>query len=122
MKGVDIMNTTVLDLTERLVSISDFSQGKAGKIFADVNENNMEYIVLKNNQPTAVVLSIQEYKNIQNKIKNLEKIMEDVENIHLLQLAKERSKGQTVSFEEVITKEGYTIDEIKQLSESVEIE
>lgn len=30
------MNPTLLDLTERLVPISDFSQGKAGKIFNDV--------------------------------------------------------------------------------------
>ncbi len=116
------MNTAILDLTERLVSISDFSQGKAGKIFNDVYENNTEYIVLKNNQPTAVVLSIQEYKNIQNKISRMEKILEEVENIRLLQLAKERKSDQTVSFEEFVEKEGYTIDEIKRLSESVEIE
>lgn len=30
-KEVDAMNATLLDLTERLVPISDFSQGKAGK-------------------------------------------------------------------------------------------
>lgn len=41
-----------MDFTERLVPISDFSQGKAGKIFSDVAENNNEYIVLKNNQPS----------------------------------------------------------------------
>ena len=29
------MNETLLDLTEKLVPISDFSQGKAGKIFND---------------------------------------------------------------------------------------
>ena len=43
------MSMTLLDLTEKLVPISDFSQGKAGKIFNDVIENNNEYIVLKNN-------------------------------------------------------------------------
>jgi hypothetical protein len=89
------MNTTLIDLTERLVPVSDFSQGKAGKIFTDVYENNMEYIV---------------------------KIIEDVENIRLLQLANERSNIPTTSFEEIVTKEGYTMDEIKKLSESVEIE
>jgi PHD/YefM family antitoxin component YafN of YafNO toxin-antitoxin module len=116
------MNTTLIDLTERLVPISDFSQGKAGKIFSDVYENNAEYIVLKNNQPTAVVLSIQEYRNIQNKINNMEKMLEDVENIRLLQLANKRDNSETISFEEIVTKEGYTMDEIKKLSESVEIE
>ena len=34
------MNAALLDLTKRLVPISDFSQGKAGKIFSDVYENN----------------------------------------------------------------------------------
>lgn len=116
------MNTTIIDLTERLIPISDFSQGKAGKIFSDVYENNTEYIVLKNNQPTAVVLSIQEYKNIQIKINNMEKILEEVENIRLLQLVKERSNNQTSSFEDFIASEGYSMDKIKKLSESVEIE
>ena len=41
------MNSALLELTERLVPISDFSQGKAGKIFTDVADNNHEYIVLK---------------------------------------------------------------------------
>ena len=56
MKEVAGMSSTLLDLTERLVPISDFSQGKAGKIFNDVSENDHEYIILKNNQPTAVLL------------------------------------------------------------------
>ena len=34
------MTPTLLDLTERLIPISEFSQGKAGKIFNDVAENN----------------------------------------------------------------------------------
>lgn len=73
------MDKSIIDLTERLVPVSDFSQGKAGKIFADVYENNMEYIVLKNNQPTAVIISIQEYKNLQNKIRRMEKFTEEMQ-------------------------------------------
>lgn len=42
-----MLGATLLDLPERLVPISDFSQGKAGKIFNDVAENNNEYIVKK---------------------------------------------------------------------------
>jgi hypothetical protein len=51
----DVMSATLAELTEKLVTVSDFSQGKASRIFTDVAENNNEYIVLKNNQPTAVV-------------------------------------------------------------------
>ncbi len=58
------MNPDILALTERLVSISDFSQGKAGKIFSDVAENDKEYIVLKNNQPSAVILAPEEYTRL----------------------------------------------------------
>lgn len=73
------MSLTLLDLTERLVAISDFSQGKAGKIFSDVTENNMEYIVLKNNQPIAVLLSVEEYRDIKAKAENYERLMAEKE-------------------------------------------
>lgn len=69
-KGVDIMSMALMDCIEKLVPISDFSQGKAGKIFSDVAENNSEYIVLKNNQPTAVLVSVKEYKETQINLLN----------------------------------------------------
>lgn len=75
------MSLALADFTEKLVPISDFSQGKAGKIFSDVYENNTEYLVLKNNQPTAVVISVNEYKEAQRKIAHLEKILEEFEKM-----------------------------------------
>ena len=68
------MSMALVEFAEKLVPISDFSQGKAGKIFSDVAENNNEYIVLKNNQPTAVVMSIKEYVETQKKVSKLEKL------------------------------------------------
>ena len=79
----EIMKTTLLELTERLVPISDFSQGKAGKIFSDVAENDHEYIVLKNNQPTAVLLSVKEYRNTQKNLVLVQKIQKKM-YYHLL--------------------------------------
>ena len=111
-----------IDFTERLVPISDFSQGKAGKIFNDVAENNKQYIVLKNNQPTAVLISIEEYKEIQKKIERLEKFLEAVENMRLLKLAENRSNSKTISFEDLVNEEGFTMDEIDALAESIELE
>lgn len=116
------MNSALLDLTERLVSISDFSQGKAGKIFNDVAENDKEYIVLKNNQPTAVLLSIKEYQEIQKKAAALEKLMEKIENIRLLKLAESRADSNTVPFESFVQEEGFSMEELEELSESVELE
>ncbi len=84
------MNPDILALTERLVSISDFSQGKAGKIFSDVAENDKEYIVLKNNQPIALLLSIKEYRKIQEKIWRMEKLLEKTRNSRPLELTEKR--------------------------------
>lgn len=112
----------LVDFTERLVSISDFSQGKAGRIFNDVVENNKEYIVLKNNQPTAVVISLAEYRQIQEKIERLEKLMEAIENMRLLKLAESRTQSETSSFDEFILEEGFTLKEIDELKDSIEFE
>ena len=116
------MPMNLMDFTERLVPISDFSQGKAGKTFNDVFNNNNEYIILKNNQPTAVLVSIKEYKEIQNKLTTLENLLEELENIRLIQLVESRKNNDTVSFEDVVNESGFSMDEIKELAESVELE
>lgn len=116
------MSVSLLDLTERLVPISDFSQGKAGKIFSDVAENNNEYIILKNNQPTAVLLSIKEYREIQEKSDKLEELLERMENIRLLKLAESRADNATSSFEAFVNEQGFSMEELEEISESVEFE
>ena len=116
------MGVTLLDLTERLVPISDFSQGKAGKIFNDVAENNNEYIVLKNNQPIAVLLSVKEYRETQEKAAKLEELFEKVENIRLLKLAESRANDSTSSFESFVNEQGFSMEELEKISESVEFE
>lgn len=125
-REVDSMSVTLLDLTERLVPISDFSQGKAGKIFNDVAENDNEYIILKNNQPTAVLLSVKEYREIQDKSAKLEELLGKIENIKLLKLAESRSSEQTdehtTSFETFVQEQGYSMEELEDISESVEFE
>lgn len=116
------MGMALIDFAERLVPISDFSQGKAGKIFADVSENNNEYIILKNNQPTAVLVSIKEYKEIQEKISRMERLLEDIENTRLLNIAENRANSKTTSFENLVAEEGFEMSEIKELAERVEFD
>ena len=116
------MNATLMEFTEKLVPISDFSKGKTGKIFKDVEKNNNEYIILKNNQPTAVLVSIKEYKETQEKVARLEKLLEMIENARLLKIAESRSKSHTTFFESFIEEEGYAMDELRELAESVEFE
>lgn len=120
--GGKTMSMALLNMADHLVSVSDFSQGKASRIFNDVAENKKEYIVLKNNQPTAVLISIDEYRETQEKVKKLEQLLERIDNIRLIQLAESRKIGDTVSFESFVSEQGFSMEELDQLSESVEIE
>ncbi len=65
-------------------------------------ENNTEYIVLKNNQPTASLISPKEYKETQEKAEKFEKLQETIESIRLLQLAESRKSSKSVSFESFV--------------------
>lgn len=109
-------------LAEKLVPISDFSQGKAGRIFSDVAKNNSEYIVLKNNQPTAVVVSVDRYKESQEKLAKFEKFLELAENEYLLKLVAERKSSKSSDFAKFVKEQGFSLSELESLSESVEIE
>ena len=51
------------DLLQSLVPISQFNKGQAAKIF-DRLQSEKELIVLKNNQPSAVILSPEEYTRL----------------------------------------------------------
>ena len=121
-KEADTMSMTLLDLTERLVPISDFSQGKAGKIFNDVIENNNEYIVLKNNQPIAVLESVEEYRDIQKRLARMESFYDKIENMRLKKIAESRINDNTTSFKSFINEQGFSMEELEELAESVEFE
>lgn len=78
----------ILDLGQeiaKLISISDFSKGKTSNIFEDVKTNNSEYVVLKNNQPTGVVVSYEWY----NQMKKIFVIFKDT-------LKSKTEKGVTI--------------------------
>ena len=116
------MGIALAEFADKLVPVSDFSQGKAGKIFKDVFENNKEYIVLRNNQPTAVVMSINEYRETQEKAAKLERLLETIENFRLLSLVEERKESPKDDFLSFIESEGISVLEIEALVDSVEVE
>ena len=116
------MSIAFADFTERLVPISDFSQGKASKIFSDVYDTDREYIVLKNNQPTAVVMSVREYRETQRKLDKFEKLLEFVENARLFSLAESRAASASDDFETFLTDEGLDIKELEDMENEVEFE
>ena len=51
------------DFLQSLVPISQFNKGQAAKIF-DRLHSEKELIVLKNNHPSAVILSLEEYTRL----------------------------------------------------------
>lgn len=111
-----------ISLLNNFVSVSDFSQGKANKIFKDVSENDKEYVVLKNNKPAAVVVSVSEYEKKNERIKRLETIVERILDLHLLYMAENRNTDDAISFEEAVKEEGFSMEELELLAESVNIE
>jgi len=128
MKAGNIMfaNDNILGLVRRLVSISDFSKGKTAKIFEDIKKNGSEYVVLKNNQPSAVLISIDGYCEIAEKAKKMDLLLEKVDEHHLINSALEVSKTYNEqdahSFESVLTELGISEKEITDLEDSVVIE
>ena len=122
---VDV-NENLLKFTEHLVSISDFSKGKTSKIFDDVKNNNTEYIVLKNNQPTAIVVSMESYRELVKKAAKMEALLEKIEEARLLKLAESRMESfdpeTAVDFEDFVKEQGFDMDEIVAGADSVEIE
>ena len=50
------MKATLKENKEKIVSVSELNNGGVGKIFLDLQKNNSEYIILKNDRPAAVLL------------------------------------------------------------------
>lgn len=120
------INDNILKLVGRLVPISDFSKGKTAKIFDDIKKNHHEYIVLKNNQPAAVLLSLEEYSDIVAKARKLESLLERVEESRLMKeaqrVSKEYNPQDAASFEDVLSELNIDPKEIEELEDSVVIE
>ena len=97
-----------------LVSITQFNKGQASKIF-DRLSSEKQLIVLKNNVPSAVIISPDEYI----------RLSEIAEDYFLLTEAQERLKNnkgkKNVSFEEVMQNYGLTEEDIEN-AEELEIE
>ena len=102
------------DLLQSLVPISQFNKGQAAKIF-DRLRSERELIVLKNNQPSAIILSPEEYT----------RLTEIEENYFLLLEANKRMEDngnhKTLSFDSVMSNLGISEDELLD-TEDVDIE
>lgn len=102
------------DLLQSLVPISHFNKGQASKIF-DRLRSEKELIVLKNNQPSAIILSPEEYT----------RLTEIEEDYFLLLEANKRIEANgdknTIPIDAVITDLGISKEELLD-TEDVNIE
>lgn len=102
------------DLLQSLVPISQFNKGQAAKIF-DRLHSERELIVLKNNQPSAIILSPEEYT----------RLTEIEEDYFLLLEANKRIEDngnrETISLDSVMNHLGIGEDDLLD-AEDVEIE
>lgn len=108
------MMAIAADLLQSLVPISQFNKGQAAKIF-DRLRSERELIVLKNNQPSAIILSPEEYT----------RLTEIEEDYFLLLEANKRMEDNvnktTISFDSMMSNLGISEAELSE-AENVDIE
>lgn len=111
---------------DNIISITDLSRGKVSKVVQNVAEEGREYIIVKNNEPQAVLLSINDYTQLMNDHEQVKQLKEELENLELLLIAEERLKNarpEDFVEENVVLQElGISASEVRDLIDSVEIE
>lgn len=119
-------NKDLVEVVEHLIPISAFSKGQTAKVIEEVAETNAQYIILKNNQPKAMLISLEQFKNIADKAEKFEALMEKVEEQRLLKLAEKAmenfDENKMISHEEMLRELGLTEEEINAEIDNVEIE
>ena len=102
------------NLLHSLVPISQFNKGQAAKIF-DRLHSEKELIVLKNNQPSAIILSPEEYTRLTELEEDYFLLLEANKRIE------ENGDKQTVSFDSVMRNLGISEQELLD-TEDIDIE
>lgn len=107
-----ILNS-VASLLKQVVPISRFNKGEASKIFDEVKKEGVK-VVMKNNDPICVLISIDKFLAMEEQMDNLQLISET------LQREKMAAGRPTISYDEIISR--YGLDDADLASADVEIE
>ncbi len=102
------------NLLQCLVPITQFNRGQASRIF-DRLRTEKQLIVLKNNQPSAVILSPEEYERLSEIEENYLLLMEASERL------KKNERKETIPFTDVLASLGITEQELNE-TEDIKIE
>ena len=100
-----IIMASAANLLQCLIPISQFNKGQAAKIF-DRLHSEKELIVLKNNQPSAVILSPEEYTRLTEIEENYFLLLEANRRIE------ENGDKKTVSLDSVMDHLGISKEEL----------
>jgi len=104
------------DALEHIVSVSELGRGKASKVIQNVEDKNEQYIVVKNNKPQAVIISIEEYN----------RLLALSDELELLKLATlrvaETSESDYSSFNDVLEELGISHDDLDSIEDDVDID
>jgi prevent-host-death family protein len=109
-------NLDLRDALDHIISVSELGRGQASKVIQVVKSRKEQFIVVKNNKPEAIIMSIEEYNEL----------MESKEELELLLLATERVKNANISgykdFDQLLEEEGITHEQLDTIIDDVEIE
>ena len=103
----------ISQIIKSIIPISRFNKGEANKIFEEVSISGTK-IVVKNNVPTCVLLSVEKY----------EELMEIVEDYRLLIEANKRmsefKKEDCISHQDVMANFGITQEDLDKIQVEIE--
>ena len=107
------MLTSVSNLLNSIIPISRFNKGEASKIFDEVNKSGAK-IVVKNNKPTCVLITPEDY----------EEMMETIENYYLLIETEKRmesaQENDFINHEELMKEINVKVEELRDVEVEIE--
>jgi prevent-host-death family protein len=104
-----------IEVLDRVVPISDFNKGKAGKAFARAEKGEPIFVV-KRNVPTAVILSFDEYRKMQEELEDAQDYRMAVERIN------SNDSRMTYTTQQVMEQVGVTQNDLDALRKEDELE
>jgi prevent-host-death family protein len=101
---------------DHIISVSDLGRGKASKVIQNVNVKKEQFIVVKNNKPQAVIISVDEYNELLEVREELELLLEATKRV------KNKNENDYVDFKDILKEFSITEEELDEIEDSVEIE
>ena len=90
---------------DEIISATDLARNVSATLNSVVKHTQDKIAIMKNNKLEAVIIDIEEYERLKN-------AYELMEHIEIAKIVEERKGSKTVSFEELLEKEGINYDDL----------